>query len=154
MEKSKILLISVSTGSGHVKAAEALKKTANILYPKLDIEHINMMDYVSLAMKKTITEFYDIMAKKIPDLWGYFYKKTNSAKLAPHTNKIASLFNQLNSATFFKFVLDYKPTHILCTHFIPLYALLALQNKNELNTKISILMTDYFSHDLQIIKKE
>lgn len=152
MKKTKILLISTSTGSGHVKTADALKKTAQNLYPDLDIEHIDMMDYVSLPLKKTILESYDLMAKRAPDLWGYFYKKTNSSKLAPYSDKMSNFFNQFNSAAFFRYILQNKPTHILCTMFLPLYAILSIQKKNDFDTKVSMLMTDYFSHDLQIAK--
>ena len=65
-DPKKILLVSVSTGSGHVRTAEALKKSAKILYPDLEIEHIDMMNYVSSPMRKTIVESYDILAEKIP----------------------------------------------------------------------------------------
>lgn len=150
--KKKILLISVSAGAGHVRTAEALKKTAVSLYPDLEIEHIDMMDYVSTSLKKTIINSYDIMAAKAPELWGYFYKKTNSPKLNHHVDKISNFFNQFNSGPFFKYILDYKPTDILCTHFLPSYAILSIQKKNKLEAKISTLMTDYFSHDLQIVK--
>ncbi|MDP2684444.1 MAG: glycosyltransferase [bacterium] len=152
MKKKKILLISVSTGSGHVRAAEAVKKTANLLYPNLIIEHIDMMDYVSPAMRKSIVNTYDIMAMKIPELWGYFYKKTNSSKLIEHSDKVSNLFNQFNCSSFFKYILQYKPSHILSTHFLPAYAVRSIQKKNKLNVKISLLMTDYFAHDLQIAK--
>jgi len=152
MEKKKVLLISLSAGSGHVRAAAAIKNEAFLNYPELAVEHIEMTDYVNRSLKKTIIKSYDLMAQKIPELYGFFYKKTDTPKISKYVKRISNFFNQFNCGKFFKYIKDYNPDYILCTHFLPVYALLSLQKKNHLKAQISLLTTDYYSHDLQIIK--
>lgn len=150
--KKKLLLISISAGSGHMRAAEAVKKEAVLNYPEFAVEHIDMMDYINSALKKTIIESYALMAKKLPELYGFFYKKTDTPKISHFTKTLSNFFNQFNCGRFFKYIKEYNPDHILCTHFLSVYALQPLQKNNNIKARISILTTDYYSHDLQIIK--
>jgi processive 1,2-diacylglycerol beta-glucosyltransferase len=149
-KNKKILLISVSAGSGHVRAAQAIEKTAKEKFPELHVGHIDMMDYTSKSIKKTIVESYDILAKQLPELYGLFYKKTDKHKMSKHIRKLAKFFNRMNAGRFFEYIKKFQPDHILCTHFLPVHALSAAQKKYNITAPISLLMTDYQSHDLQL----
>jgi processive 1,2-diacylglycerol beta-glucosyltransferase len=148
-KNKKILLVSVSTGSGHIRAAEALEKTAKKKYKHLTVEHIDMMNYVSTPIRKSVIESYDIMAKQLPNLWGFFYKTTNKQQLLNQAPKFAKLFNQINTGAFFNYIKKFEPDHILCTHFLPIHALFTMNKKIKLTCPISILMTDYHNHAFQ-----
>ena len=150
MKQKKILLISVSAGSGHVRAAQALEKTAKTKFPEMDITHIDMMDYVSTPLRKTIVDSYNIIAKQLPEVWGFFYKKTNKPKIAKYAQKMAGLLNMINTGPFYNYIKATQPDIILCTHFLPIHALSTIQNsKNRKNSKISMLLTDYHNHFFQ-----
>ena len=104
MAQKKILLISVSAGSGHVRAAQAIEKTAKAKFPEMDITHIDMMDYVSLPLKKTVINSYNILAQQLPGVWGFFYKKTNKLKISKFAQKMAGLLNTLNTGPFYNYL--------------------------------------------------
>lgn len=148
-KNKKILLVSVSTGSGHVRAAEALLGFAQKTSPEFDIKHIDMMDYVGPTLKNSIVESYEILAKQLPNLWGFFYKKTDRPNILSFMPTLSNVFNQANAGKFFKYIKQTRPDHILCTHFLPIYALDIVLKKNELPTSVSLLMTDYHTHFLQ-----
>ena len=148
-KKKKIAIISVSTGSGHVRAAQAIFNVAQKFYPEIEAEHINMMDYVSATLKNSIVESYDIIAKQLPELWGFFYKKTDRPKISEYIPKFISIFHQGNTGKFFKYINQFNPDHILCTHFLPIYAIGVMQKKNNTTKSVSLLMTDYHTHFLQ-----
>ncbi|PIR43051.1 hypothetical protein COV24_04710 [candidate division WWE3 bacterium CG10_big_fil_rev_8_21_14_0_10_32_10] len=146
----KILIISVSTGSGHVRAANSILKTAREKHPHLHIDHIDMMDYVSKTMRKTIVESYNLMVKQLPELWSFFYKKTDGHKFSTHVRRLSKLFNRVNTGHFFEYIKNYKPDYIIVTHFLPIYAISQMKKKYGITVPISIVITDYHNHDLQI----
>ncbi len=145
----KILIISISAGSGHLRAAQAIAKTATAKFPELEVRHIDMMDYVSKSMKTAVVESYDLMAKQLPELYGFFYKKTDRPKISWRLRKLSKFFNKINSGNFFKYIQEFQPDLILCTHFFPIYALAELKKKYNLTTPISLVITDYRHHGLQ-----
>jgi len=53
--QKKILILSVSAGAGHARAAEALRVQAALSYPEAEVVHWDAMDYVSSAFKKIYT---------------------------------------------------------------------------------------------------
>ena len=114
--KKKILLISASAGSGHVRAADALLQTANQYYPdSIDATHIDMMDYVTLPVKTAIKS-YDMLVKQMPELWGFLYKQSNSPKHIKQFQKLTKLINRMNAARLYQYVTDVQPDSIICTH--------------------------------------
>lgn len=149
-KNKKILIISVSTGSGHVRAAEAVHKTAKIKFPEMEITHIDMMDYVSLPLKNTVLDSYNILAKQLPEIWGLFYKKTNQLKVSKLVQKMAGLLNMMNTGPFYNYIKKTQPDVILCTHFLPIHALSTVSHLNEKKPiKIFMLLTDYHNHFFQ-----
>lgn len=148
----KILLVSVSTGSGHVRAAQALERMAKAKFPGMDVTHIDMMDYVSLPLKKTILDSYNLLATQLPGVWGFFYKKTNKLKISQYVQKLAGLLNTINTGPFYRYIKKTQPDIILCTHFLPIHALSTVPHLNNKKTgKVSILLTDYDNHSFQTL---
>ncbi len=144
----KLLLVSVSAGSGHVRAAEAIKKTAVKNYPELTVDHIDMMNYVSRPMRAAILDAYELMAVQLPELWRFVYKKTNAPTQSRAIRELTRILNLTNAGKFFRFLAAYKPDHIMATHFLPAHALINAPKKFALNSIPSLLMTDYDKHGL------
>lgn len=149
-QNKKILLISVSAGAGHVRAAEALQKTAEQKFSSLEVGHIDMMDYVKTPLKKAVVQSYDIMAKQLPELWGFFYKKTNKPQVAKYARELNRIANKINASRFFEYVEKFNADEIICTHFLPAISLTPAPIKYDIKASVSMLMTDYDNHGLQI----
>ena len=66
MAKKKILLLSVSAGAGHMRAAEAIRAYANS--PEYDVvaTHLDVMNFVTAAFRKLYTDFYIKLVNKAP----------------------------------------------------------------------------------------
>jgi len=146
----KLLLVSVSAGAGHVRAAEAIKKMAANNYSELTVDHIDMMDYVSRPMRAAILDAYELMAMQLPELWRFVYKKTNRPTQSRAIRELARILNITNAGKFYRFVADYQPDSILATHFLPAHALVTAPKKfsSHIPTPVSLLMTDYDKHGL------
>ena len=80
----KILLLSVSAGAGHVRAAQAIEAYAardghaggGLATVAL---HLEVMDFVTPAFRKLYTDFYIKLVNKAPALWSYLYHATHDA---------------------------------------------------------------------------
>lgn len=141
----KILIISVSAGSGHVRAAEAVLKTSQKKYPNIEIQHIDLMDYISLSMKKAVVGSYDLLVRQAPELWGFLYNKTNNPKITKKLKRLNKKLKKINAHKLYEFVNEYKPDYILYTHFLPADL---LDKELPQNIKTGTLITDYDLHEL------
>jgi processive 1,2-diacylglycerol beta-glucosyltransferase len=148
----KILIISVSAGAGHVRAAEALEKTAKINFPQHEIKHIDMMEYVSAPLRTSIVDTYKLLIKNAPDLWGFIYKKSDNIKKLGKLSSLINTINKINARKFYAFLEKYNPDHIICTHSFPAQTLRQAKNKSIANKPISLVVTDYGIHAYWLLK--
>jgi len=140
----KILIVSVSAGNGHTRAAAALKKAVDLFYPQITADQVDFLDFVGTTSKKIFFEAYDLIVKNIPTLYRILYdisdKKTGSNIL----DNITALNKKLNTKKFQSFILKYAPDAIIFTHFIP------AEIFNTFNQTIpsATVITDYSNHRL------
>jgi processive 1,2-diacylglycerol beta-glucosyltransferase len=147
----KLLIISLSAGAGHVRAAKALEETAHQKYPELETRHIDMAEYITIPMKKALIDSYGLMVKRVPELWGFLYDRINSPKGADRLTKLTKQLKQVNSLKFRKFVRAYNPNKIICTHFFPTDVLLNAPNRFQINQPVCTVITDYDLHSLWFV---
>jgi processive 1,2-diacylglycerol beta-glucosyltransferase len=153
MAQKKILIISVSAGAGHVRVAEALKKTAqaDISLGDIEVEHIDMMDYVSTPLRKAIVETYDVLVRTIPSLWGYIYEKTNNDNRINTVSKIIKKTNQINCRKFYTFLNTFQPDYIICTHSFPAQVIDQSLQLHHREIPISLVITDFGIHSYWLL---
>jgi processive 1,2-diacylglycerol beta-glucosyltransferase len=147
----KLLIISLSAGAGHVRVAEAIKKTAITKHPNINVAHIDLADYLSKPLKKTVVDTYALLIKRMPEIYGFLYHQTDSNKKAILFNKITKQIKQISSAKLYKYILTNKPDQIICTH--PLPAQIILESRRSIINQIpvSITITDYDFHSLWLV---
>ncbi|MCX6781756.1 MAG: glycosyltransferase [Candidatus Magasanikbacteria bacterium] len=133
----KILFVSCSAGAGHKRAAEALRLTCAKIYPDIEARHIDLIDYSNGLVKKTASS-YHFLAKHLPDVYGLLYDGSDSTIAAKFLNYFSSIF-QINTKKLRRFVKQYNPDRIICTHFL---ASPFLKSFAE-TTPLDMLITDY-----------
>ncbi len=146
----KLLLISVSNGSGHVRAAEAVRKTMQQLHPDVTVEHIDMVDYIRLPMKTAVVKSYDLMIKQMPELWGFLYHKTDNATVTNKYHHLSKLMHRMNAIPLYEKITSFQPDYILCTHFLPAQAIFDAPKKYAYHGKLGAVMTDYYNHSFLV----
>ena len=152
MKKRKILIISVSAGAGHVRAAEALDQTARQFFPELETRHIDMMDYVSGAMRTAIVDVYDMLAKTLPDVWGFIYKTANETKTMKRFYRLIRSVNRLNARKLYAFLEEYQPDEVICTHSFPAQVISQSSSWRHRGIPLNIVVTDYGFHKFWYIE--
>ena len=69
----KVLITSVSAGSGHVRAAEAVQAAFWRSRPDVEAIHIDVMNFVAPAFRHMYSGGYSFAVNHTPALWGRFY---------------------------------------------------------------------------------
>jgi processive 1,2-diacylglycerol beta-glucosyltransferase len=134
----KILFVSCSAGSGHKRAAEALHLTCQQAYPHIESAHIDINEYSDWIIKKSIDSGYNFLVKYAPELYGLLYDAGDFSKTAELLNHFSSLL-KINTRRLNKFVSDFNPDRIICTHFLAS----AFLKKFAKTIPLDLLLTDY-----------
>jgi len=148
--RKKILLLSVSAGSGHKRAAEALLACALAEDEKVEIRHLDVMDFVTAGFRKIYTDFYIRLVNRAPLLWGYLYHATNSAQANSVLEKLRRGVERLNARPLKKMLTSFQPDAIICTHFLPAEMLSYLLRKSELHCPVWVQVTDFDLHRMWV----
>ena len=147
MTPRKILLLSVSAGAGHMRAAEAIRACAG---EGVEATHLDVMDYVSAGFRKLYTDFYITLVNKMPALWGYLYQATHDAPAHSSMQRLRRGVERLNTRALLKQIAAFQPDAIVCTHFLPAELLSRAIAKGELNCPVWVQVTDFDLHRLWI----
>lgn len=147
--KRKLLVISVSIGSGHVRAAEAIRETAALHYPELDVVHLDAMDHVSGVFRKTYKDSYLKVIERHPSLWGYMFSKSDRAEEDDSKMKHLRLaIERLSSMELISEIERINPDGIICTHFLPAELISRKIRKGDITIPCWIQVTDFDVHGL------
>ncbi len=138
----KLLIVSCSTGSGHFRAAEALRLFCQKLYPEVQVQHIDLADYLSGFARAFAVSVYDVAINDVPKVFKFFYFLTDR----PFSQKILGVlrpFFRFGAISFFKKIKDYQPDYILSTQFTPQLIL-----PKNFSIPIDTVITDYHAHQV------
>lgn len=146
----KILLLSVSAGAGHARAAEAIRAYAAIADPASTVIHLDVMDYVTRGFRQIYTDFYLKLVNHAPSLWGYLYNFTNEVKRDSSIEKWRRGLERWNAKKLLREIHAFKADAIICTHFLPAEMLSRLIARQELTCPVWVQVTDFDLHRMWI----
>ncbi|MBN1232969.1 MAG: glycosyltransferase [Candidatus Coatesbacteria bacterium] len=142
----KILIISVGAGGGHKAASEALKKQGEMLYKDSEFRHFDILDFATPLFKKTYPGTYILMAKHLPELWGYFYDQTEKNPPSKIEEEIHDWIGSMNTLKASKEIEKFSPDAIIATHFFPVHMITRLKEKNKIKVPLYCVVTDHDVH--------
>jgi processive 1,2-diacylglycerol beta-glucosyltransferase len=150
MNPKKILLLSVSAGAGHMRAAEAIRAFAGVHEPAIEATHLDVMNFVPAGFRKIYTDFYINLVNKYPTTWGYLYQVTNEAEPDSFMQRMRRQVERLNTRALLKEIAALKPDAIVCTHFLPAEILANAIRKARLACPVWVQVTDFDLHRLWV----
>ena len=136
----KIIILSASTGGGHMSAANCVKEYLNENGDSATV--IDTLEYISPLLNKTVVEIYEHLAKKHPTIWKLMYTTTNKKSL----NKIVEIINKTISKKLIPLLAEEKPDLIISTHPFSTEMISHLKKNENLNIPLICIMTDYAPH--------
>ena len=142
--KPRVLLLSASSGAGHVRAAEALRK-AFAARGDCSVEHLDALKYVSKLFQGIYDKTYIAMVRRAPELMGVVYERTDQ----PWLNWRRRLaLDRLNTQPMIRMLKRVQPDLCVATHFLPAEILAWLVAKKKIAARNAIVVTDYDVHAL------
>jgi len=141
----KILIISMTVGSGHVRAGKALVDYADKYLPQVNVEHLDAADIASPLVRLVNQKFYEVASHNFPKLWGDVYKVFDH-KMAAKILSQASHLQEPFCRKLIRYIISRQPDAVIFT-YIGIAQLLAPLCRRRLNNiKIGIVVTDYHGH--------
>ena len=144
----KILILSVSAGAGHVRAAEAVRLAATAAGHQA--EHVDVMDLVPRLFRRVYCDSYLRLIERHPALWGYLYHSSDKARPDSTLTKLRRLVEGLNTRQLVKKVVTEAPDLVICTHFLPAQLLAKLRKNAVVAMPTWVVVTDFDVHLLWV----
>jgi processive 1,2-diacylglycerol beta-glucosyltransferase len=119
----RVLITTVTAGGGHLAAAAALEEAWRCLRPDDVVEKIDVLQFCSSLERNVHAKGYVKIVEHVPELWGMLFKKTDDPKLARRLSRLKRALPSVSRSRFKRFLKEFKPDIVLCTHYLPLETL-------------------------------
>jgi processive 1,2-diacylglycerol beta-glucosyltransferase len=146
--KPRVLLLSATSGAGHVRAAQALEK-AFAARGDCIVEHIDALQHVSKIFQRIYDKTYISMVQRAPELMGVLYEHTDQPWHHPR-RRLA--LDRLNTQPMIRLLKRIQPDLCVATHFLPAEILAWLIAKRKLRAHNAIVVTDYDVHAMWLCR--
>ncbi len=147
MREKHFLIIAASIGSGHIKAAEAVRDALKTKYPDAQIytEDFTMwrISWATAFMKAC----YLFMLRFIPNLYEVMYRFTGGRSGGLSVQSLISAFTARDIAALIR---KYHPEAIICTHPFPAGAASWRKKRHPEEFLYATVITDYSVHQMWI----
>lgn len=146
---SKILIVSVSAGSGHVRAANAIE--SYLEKEGHTVKHVDLMDYSKAWFKKLYADKYIDLINDHPKIWKFLFDITDKPTKRP-VYKTRRWFEYKLHKKFFDMLAEFQPEHVISTHFMPPEILIRFKEKYLVDFQVHVAVTDFDVHQLWVHK--
>jgi processive 1,2-diacylglycerol beta-glucosyltransferase len=139
----RVLILSVSAGTGHIRAGDALAKAAMAHPATGEVLHIDALRYTNKMFRRFYGQFYIDLVKSAPTLLGWFYDSSDEPW---KTEKMRLMLDRMNTGPLVRQIKKFNPDITICTHFLPAEILSHLIKHGQVDTQLSSTITDYYAH--------
>jgi processive 1,2-diacylglycerol beta-glucosyltransferase len=145
----RVLILSASVGSGHVKAADAL---ARAMRARSDVDEVlsdDSLDHTNVLHKQFYSTLYKKLSAMLPEFLGWWYETSDDPWVA---DKGRLLIDLPQALPLINLVREFKPDVILCTHFMPAGVISWLIANGKLDARLGVVITDFHFHAFWITR--
>lgn len=145
----KVLILSASAGTGHMRAAEALEKVFRQQPGVGEVRNIDSLRFTNRLFRDFYSKLYIQLVQKAPTILGIVYNSTDEPW---KTDRMRLMLDRLNTGPLERFIAKFKPDITVCTHFLPSEIISYLINKGKLDARLSIVVTDMDVHAMWLCR--
>jgi len=149
MEKKRIMILSASVGSGHMKAADALDKAFRAHPQVAEVFSDDSLDHTNALHRQFYSGLYKRLSEVTPNFLGWWYETSDDPWA---TDRVRVLLDLAQAQPLISLIKDFQPDHIICTHFMPAGVIAHLLRRKTIETKLSIVVTDYHFHAMWLAR--
>lgn len=149
-QHKRILILSVSAGAGHVRAAEAIRCHAQEHDRGLEATHLDVMDFVPSGFRKLYADSYIALVNRHPAVWGYLYRRTYDAAPDSVLQKLRRAVERVSTRALRKEIASFDPDVIVCTHFLPAELIARMIRQQRVRCPVWVQVTDFDLHGMWV----
>lgn len=146
----KVLLIHAPFGSGHKKAAEATGKALSQLSADIEVKVVDSLTLANPFFRWISIRSFTQIVKRAPSIWGYFYETTDDKKYHQTSHKFLERTRSISLKKLIKFVSDFNPDVVICTHWMPLQLIERVKERVPAPWTLYYVLTDYTLHKMLV----
>lgn len=140
----KLLFLSVTAGQGHHQVALALEKHFENV-PDAVCKTLDVFDNVNPFLSDSVQRSYILSTKMTPKVYGAFYDLADKRDASKYSN-VGKIIKTVLNRNLMRYIRDYKPDAIVCTHPFAAIALSYLKRKYPIKAKTFAVVTDFTVH--------
>ncbi len=136
------MILYAQAGGGHKKAAEAIAASA-VYDDETTVQLVDALAEINQLIDRVICDGYRLMAKHIPQAFGFLYQKANQDSL------LADLMPYLNNKfchLLLPAIEDFKPDVIISTYHFATEMVSSLKAQGQYHGALINVITDYGLH--------
>jgi processive 1,2-diacylglycerol beta-glucosyltransferase len=139
----RVLILSASAGTGHVRCGDALEKAFGA-EPRVErVAHEDALRFTNKLFRDFYSKLYLQLIRDAPSVLGWVYRATDE----PWKGETARVqLDRLNTRPLVKFIGEFAPDAVVCTHFMPAGIIGHLIERGDLQTHLSLVVTDLDCH--------
>ena len=151
MERARVLILTASIGSGHTRAAEAIRAALEA-HPQADAMQVDVVDFMAREVSiihYLMKRIYLTMLRFVPDLYDVFFRiagKNASGGI------VRGAFAQVMVRTVGRIIQTYDPHLIVATHPFPEGAAALWRARHGGSFALTALLTDYAVHAIWLTR--
>lgn len=139
--KVKILILYASVGNGHRVAANAVEEAIKLKNESVVVAKKDVFDYSKAKIAAPISQLHT-KSKITGAIYDFLWKSENVNKIG---EKILPVIFD-NFSPLRKYISIFKPNVVICTHALAAQLVSDIRQKNKLNFKHVVVITDFRPH--------
>ncbi|MBI3087588.1 MAG: hypothetical protein HYY91_01685 [Candidatus Omnitrophica bacterium] len=143
MAGRRLLLMHVTTSSGHHHASRAIAQALQRLDPACQIINVDAFDYTSRFVRWAIQRSYHSLIRHYPNVWEYLY---DNPEIHRHTQRIRNLLHRYHTRKLRRLLETVQPHAIACTQAFPCGMVADFKLHRGLHIPLVGILTDYAPH--------
>ena len=141
----RILILSVSVGAGHVRAAEAVELALRRTSARVTIVNDDVLNLMPPPFRKVYRDGYFEMVARTPRILGWLYDATGKPF---HQDRVLRRIERVGATRLLKRIHEFDPDVAICTHFLPTALLDREWRKGRCRARIITVVTDFEVHGM------
>ncbi|HJV98462.1 MAG TPA: glycosyltransferase [Arthrobacter sp.] len=138
--RERVLVLSAGVGAGHNSAAAAVQQACAA---RADIDEVQVLDVLqvsSVLYRTVLDKGYFVLVEDLPWLveWGYDINDRPFRRRGP-----IDPWTRVNALPVIGAIKRFRPTAIVCTHFLPAQLLASLLLRGVIDARTAVVTTDY-----------
>ncbi len=145
----RLLLLSVSAGAGHVRAAQAIEAAA-AARGGIDVTHLDVLTLVPGWFAKAYGQWYLDLVERHPNLWAHLYQRSHRSSAEAWEDKLRRAVERVSTRELGAALQKAAPDVVVCTHFLPAELLARATLRGRVMPPLWVQVTDFDLHRLWV----